>query len=190
MPRASDIPVVVGGTIPAGRRRRAPGARRGGGLSRRHGAARGGRRRARAGCAGAGGAVSDVRETTTDAGVPVARRSTRRTTWRPGCAERLGAPGQPPFTRGPYPTMYRGQLWTMRQFAGFGSRGGGERTLPLPARSEGRPRCRSRSTCRRSSATTRGIRSRGRRSAASGSRSTPPTTWRTSSPGCRSTASR
>ncbi len=37
-------------------------------------------------------------------------------------AERdLGQPGQFPFTRGPYPSMYRGQLWTMRQFAGFGT---------------------------------------------------------------------
>jgi methylmalonyl-CoA mutase N-terminal domain/subunit len=36
-------------------------------------------------------------------------------------AERLGTPGTAPFTRGPYPSMYRGQLWTMRQFAGFGS---------------------------------------------------------------------
>jgi methylmalonyl-CoA mutase N-terminal domain/subunit len=33
----------------------------------------------------------------------------------------LGAPGEYPFTRGIYPTMYRGRLWTMRQFAGFGS---------------------------------------------------------------------
>ena len=33
----------------------------------------------------------------------------------------LGAPGSFPFTRGVYPTMYRGRLWTMRQFAGFGS---------------------------------------------------------------------
>jgi methylmalonyl-CoA mutase, N-terminal domain len=38
-----------------------------------------------------------------------------------GLAERLGLPGEAPFTRGPYPSMYRGQLWTMRQFAGFGS---------------------------------------------------------------------
>ena len=37
-------------------------------------------------------------------------------------AERdLGYPGQFPFTRGIYPTMYRGRLWTMRQYAGFGS---------------------------------------------------------------------
>jgi methylmalonyl-CoA mutase N-terminal domain/subunit len=34
--------------------------------------------------------------------------------------EKLGFPGEPPFTRGIYPTMYRGRLWTMRQYAGFG----------------------------------------------------------------------
>jgi methylmalonyl-CoA mutase N-terminal domain/subunit len=33
----------------------------------------------------------------------------------------LGLPGEFPFTRGPYPTMYRSRLWTMRQYAGFGS---------------------------------------------------------------------
>lgn len=33
----------------------------------------------------------------------------------------LGFPGEYPFTRGIYPTMYRGRLWTMRQFAGFGT---------------------------------------------------------------------
>ncbi len=33
----------------------------------------------------------------------------------------LSAPGDYPYTRGIYPTMYRGQLWTMRQFSGFGS---------------------------------------------------------------------
>jgi len=36
-------------------------------------------------------------------------------------AKDLGLPGQFPFTRGVHPTMYRGRLWTMRQFAGFGS---------------------------------------------------------------------
>ncbi|HEX5727535.1 MAG TPA: methylmalonyl-CoA mutase family protein [Longimicrobiaceae bacterium] len=35
--------------------------------------------------------------------------------------ERLGFPGEFPFTRGPYGTMYRTRLWTMRQFAGFGT---------------------------------------------------------------------
>ena len=34
--------------------------------------------------------------------------------------EDLALPGQPPFTRGPYPTMYRARPWTMRQIAGFG----------------------------------------------------------------------
>jgi methylmalonyl-CoA mutase N-terminal domain/subunit len=33
----------------------------------------------------------------------------------------LGFPGQPPYTRGIHSTMYRGKLWTMRQFAGFGA---------------------------------------------------------------------
>src|SRR5262250_2648329 len=35
--------------------------------------------------------------------------------------EDIGLPGQYPFTRGPYPTMYRGRTWTMRQIAGFGT---------------------------------------------------------------------
>ncbi len=35
--------------------------------------------------------------------------------------EDIGLPGCYPFTRGPYPTMYRGRLWTMRQIAGFGT---------------------------------------------------------------------
>jgi methylmalonyl-CoA mutase N-terminal domain/subunit len=39
--------------------------------------------------------------------------------WR--YAERLGNPGEYPFARGAYPSMYRGKLWTMRQFAGFGT---------------------------------------------------------------------
>ncbi|HEX8133244.1 MAG TPA: methylmalonyl-CoA mutase family protein, partial [Actinomycetes bacterium] len=36
-------------------------------------------------------------------------------------AERIGFPGQYPFTRGVYPTMYRGRPWTIRQFSGFGN---------------------------------------------------------------------
>jgi methylmalonyl-CoA mutase N-terminal domain/subunit len=36
-------------------------------------------------------------------------------------ARDLGYPGEYPFTRGVYPSMYRGRLWTMRQFAGFGT---------------------------------------------------------------------
>ena len=33
----------------------------------------------------------------------------------------IGLPGEYPYTRGVYPSMYRGRLWTMRQFAGFGT---------------------------------------------------------------------
>src|SRR5262249_56889667 len=36
-------------------------------------------------------------------------------------ARDLGEPGSSPFTRGVYPTMYRGRVWTMRQYAGFGT---------------------------------------------------------------------
>ncbi|HSS42669.1 MAG TPA: methylmalonyl-CoA mutase family protein, partial [Solirubrobacterales bacterium] len=39
----------------------------------------------------------------------------------PGLEERLGEPGQPPFTRGIHDGMYRDRLWTMRQYAGFAS---------------------------------------------------------------------
>src|SRR5256714_5190224 len=39
--------------------------------------------------------------------------------WDP--ERQLGSPGQPPYTRGVYPKMYRGRPWTMRQYAGFGT---------------------------------------------------------------------
>ncbi len=39
--------------------------------------------------------------------------------WDP--ASQLGEPGQYPYTRGVHPDMYRGRLWTMRQYAGFGT---------------------------------------------------------------------
>ncbi|MBT8250656.1 MAG: methylmalonyl-CoA mutase [Acidimicrobiia bacterium] len=38
-----------------------------------------------------------------------------------GVDEKIGRPGEYPYTRGAYPTMYRGRPWTMRQYAGFGS---------------------------------------------------------------------
>ncbi|MCB9733519.1 MAG: methylmalonyl-CoA mutase family protein [Deltaproteobacteria bacterium] len=38
-----------------------------------------------------------------------------------GAPEAIGRPGEYPFTRGPYATMYRGRPWTMRMFAGFGT---------------------------------------------------------------------
>ncbi len=39
----------------------------------------------------------------------------------PDYMQKRGLPGAPPFTRGVHPTMYRGRLWTMRQYAGFGA---------------------------------------------------------------------
>jgi methylmalonyl-CoA mutase, N-terminal domain len=59
-------------------------------------------------------------DTTTDSGIPVAAVYTDADV-SGDLAARLGMPGAPPFTRGPYASMYRGQLWTMRQFAGYGS---------------------------------------------------------------------
>ncbi len=41
--------------------------------------------------------------------------------WAGDPARDLGRPGEFPFTRGPYPNMYAGRLWTMRQYAGFGT---------------------------------------------------------------------
>lgn len=57
------------------------------------------------------------REVTTDSGIPVAAVYGPSPDWS---SDSLGAPGEAPFTRGPYPTMYRERLWTMRQYAGFG----------------------------------------------------------------------
>jgi len=42
-----------------------------------------------------------------------------------------GFPGEYPFTRGIHPTMYRGRVWTMRQYAGFGTAEGDQPALPL-----------------------------------------------------------
>jgi methylmalonyl-CoA mutase, N-terminal domain len=57
---------------------------------------------------------------TTEAGIPVAPLYDE-SSLAPGLRERLGEPGEAPFTRGPYPTMYRERPWTMRQYAGYGS---------------------------------------------------------------------
>jgi methylmalonyl-CoA mutase N-terminal domain/subunit len=55
----------------------------------------------------------------TGGGIPVKRVYTRLDVG--ASDEDIGLPGQYPFTRGPYPTMYRSRLWTMRQIAGFGT---------------------------------------------------------------------
>src|ERR1700731_4381529 len=57
----------------------------------------------------------------TPSGLPLERLYTTESLagWDPENA--LGYPGEFPYTRGIYPTMYRGRLWTMRQYAGFGT---------------------------------------------------------------------
>jgi methylmalonyl-CoA mutase, N-terminal domain len=56
---------------------------------------------------------------TTLGGIPVARVYTPRSPR--SSFDAIGYPGQPPFTRGIHPTMYRGRVWSMRMFSGFGS---------------------------------------------------------------------
>ena len=63
---------------------------------------------------------------TTLSGHPIHRLYTAadlpdRSPQSPAPDETLGFPGDAPYTRGIYPTMYRGRFWTMRQYAGFGS---------------------------------------------------------------------
>jgi methylmalonyl-CoA mutase N-terminal domain/subunit len=61
-------------------------------------------------------------EFTTVSNLPIERLNTAEdlaADWDP--STELGLPGEYPYTRGIHPTMYRGRMWTMRQFAGFGS---------------------------------------------------------------------
>ena len=58
---------------------------------------------------------------TTLSGIPVERLYEPGDTGASDFEEGVGYPGEAPFTRGIYPTMYRGRLWTMRQYAGFGT---------------------------------------------------------------------
>jgi methylmalonyl-CoA mutase, N-terminal domain len=61
------------------------------------------------------------KEFTTTSNYPIRRLYTEAdlTSW--DAARELSYPGEPPYTRGIHPTMYRTRLWTMRQFAGFGT---------------------------------------------------------------------
>ena len=58
---------------------------------------------------------------TTLSGLPVERLYTSDSMEHWNSDDSLGYPGEFPYTRGIYPTMYRGRFWTMRQYAGFGS---------------------------------------------------------------------
>jgi methylmalonyl-CoA mutase N-terminal domain/subunit len=57
----------------------------------------------------------------TDSGIPIPDVLDPATRSEADYLRDVGYPGRFPFTRGPHPTMYRGRVWTMRQFAGFGS---------------------------------------------------------------------
>jgi methylmalonyl-CoA mutase, N-terminal domain len=57
---------------------------------------------------------------TTLGGIPVQRLYTPRSP-RSTFEDGIGYPGQPPFTRGVHPTMYRSRVWSMRMFSGFGT---------------------------------------------------------------------
>src|ERR1700676_175915 len=66
-------------------------------------------------------APESKKEFATLSGLPLDRLYTEASLghWDPDAA--LGYPGEFPYTRGIYPTMYRGRFWTMRQYAGFGT---------------------------------------------------------------------
>ena len=51
--------------------------------------------------------------------------------------DQVGYPGEFPYTRGVQPTMYRGRVWTMRQYAGFASASGGQTRLVSEPRDHG-----------------------------------------------------
>jgi len=58
---------------------------------------------------------------TTLSGLPIDRLYTQNDLSATNPESTIGYPGEFPYTRGIYPTMYRGRLWTMRQYAGFGT---------------------------------------------------------------------
>jgi methylmalonyl-CoA mutase N-terminal domain/subunit len=58
---------------------------------------------------------------TTLSGLSIERLYTEENLSRTNPEDAIGYPGEFPYTRGIYPSMYRGRLWTMRQYAGFGS---------------------------------------------------------------------
>jgi methylmalonyl-CoA mutase, N-terminal domain len=58
---------------------------------------------------------------TTLSGLPIDRLYTEENLSTTNPEDSVGYPGEFPYTRGIYPSMYRGRLWTMRQYAGFGS---------------------------------------------------------------------
>jgi len=65
--------------------------------------------------------VKDIQQLETDSGIPVDIMHTPLDIEKVDYVRDLGFSGDYPFVRGIYPTMYRGRVWTMRQYAGFGT---------------------------------------------------------------------
>jgi methylmalonyl-CoA mutase N-terminal domain/subunit len=57
----------------------------------------------------------------TESGIPTQRVYTPLDLEGMDYRDEIGFPGDDPYTRGVYPTMYRGRLWTMRNYSGFGT---------------------------------------------------------------------
>ena len=73
------------------------------------------------------------------------KRPHKRDTIAPVAMGEFGIPGEFPFTRGIQPTMYRGRLWTMRQYAGFGTAAESNAATGISWRRGSRPERRVRS---------------------------------------------
>jgi methylmalonyl-CoA mutase, N-terminal domain len=65
--------------------------------------------------------IDGLADAETDTGIPIAPLYTGLDVDPEGEVERIGLPGQYPFVRGIYPSMYRGRLWTMRLYSGWGT---------------------------------------------------------------------
>ncbi len=73
---------------------------------------------------------------TTGSGIPLKSVYTHEDVTRIRPEDTLGLPGEPPFTRGIYPNMYRSKLWTIRQFTGFATPEAGWRDAPREAQGD------------------------------------------------------
>jgi methylmalonyl-CoA mutase, N-terminal domain len=67
------------------------------------------------------GNIDGLADAETDSGIPIAPLYTSLNVDAESETERVGLPGQYPFVRGIYPSMYRGRLWTMRLYSGWGT---------------------------------------------------------------------
>lgn len=86
-------------------------------------------------------------EKKTDSGISVEPLYTAKSLNDFDAPELLGVPGAAPYTRGIYPTMHRERLWTMRQYAGFGTAADTNERFKFLLNAD-RQGCRARLICR------------------------------------------